>query len=360
MARLIRVCLCVISFWLVHIVIDLVKPRNLCEKFIQYESLLDTCQLQYGYNGTIGRQFRPPFDFMTSLNLHRMKLANESYNAKDTDFTFVMAASRNHFEQSMDAVASIQENFPDNRIVYFDWNLSKLQREQMTKWCNVELRDFDMKLLPTYHEYAHKIPRYQSMKIQAVALVLVETPYVIWADASVRFLKSDLRPQIALAKQNGDLVFFTRTEIHSTFAVTDPNTYEFLPTDLSQQQRPIHVQSTSFMLINTPEVFHNVIWWWLICSLDKSCIAPNENTHCFPNTAINNMTEYLGCHRCDQSVVNVLVSNWFNFNQSRYFLSEVERPLIKIERFKSMKLAVKQCEDQEFASHPPDSYIGTR
>jgi len=42
-------------------------------------------------------------------------------------FVFVMAASSNHFEESMDGVASIQHHFPGKKLFYYDLGLHHQQ-----------------------------------------------------------------------------------------------------------------------------------------------------------------------------------------------------------------------------------------
>jgi hypothetical protein len=257
------------------------------------------------------------------------------------DFTFVMASSRNHFEESLDAVASIQEHFLRSRIIFFDWNLKASQREEIRRWCRVELRDFGLKQTPTFAQFTEKVPRYQSMKIVAVSRVMVETPYVVWVDASVRFRHGDMQDAIDRARRIG-ILFLSDIPTHSTFAVTDPRMYAFLPTNVDAQKRTRHVQTTSFILVNKEHVFRHVVWWWLLCAFEKSCIAPNENVNCTTSDVSSAFDEFLGCHRVDQSAANILVSNVYDFDHTLY-LNPSWSDLIKIERFESMKLQVKVC-----------------
>ena len=46
---------------------------------------------------------------------------------KMTDFVFVTAASSNHFDESKDAVASVQTIMPKKKIIYFDLGLKEDQ-----------------------------------------------------------------------------------------------------------------------------------------------------------------------------------------------------------------------------------------
>ena len=48
-----------------------------------------------------------------------------------TEFVFVMAASSNHFDESVDAVASIQTIMPEKKIIYYDLGLKEEQIKEV-------------------------------------------------------------------------------------------------------------------------------------------------------------------------------------------------------------------------------------
>ena len=48
------------------------------------------------------------------------------------NFTIITAASENHFEESRDLVAGVQEIFPDKMIYYYDIGLSDEQVKVVT------------------------------------------------------------------------------------------------------------------------------------------------------------------------------------------------------------------------------------
>ena len=63
--------------------------------------------------------FMPPRDSFHSLSPDKMD-----------DFVFVTAASSNHFEEEMDAIASIQTLMPKKKIIFFDIGL---KADEITK-----------------------------------------------------------------------------------------------------------------------------------------------------------------------------------------------------------------------------------
>ena len=50
------------------------------------------------------------------------------------------------------------------------------------------------------------------------------------------------------------------------------------------------------------------MWWVYLCALDERCLVPEANRDCkFKNK--NMYTDYDDCHRFDQSVINLVLSN---------------------------------------------------
>ena len=55
-------------------------------------------------------------------------------------FVFVTACSDHHFNESIDAVASVQKHFPDRHIIYYDIGLREFQRQAVICAAGVESR----------------------------------------------------------------------------------------------------------------------------------------------------------------------------------------------------------------------------
>ena len=73
--------------------------------------------------------------FNVSLPMRRSLVPTNGFIDLEThvmdDFVFVTAASSNHFNESVDAVASIQTLMSEKRIIYFDLGLEKEQVKEV-------------------------------------------------------------------------------------------------------------------------------------------------------------------------------------------------------------------------------------
>ncbi|ELU17415.1 hypothetical protein CAPTEDRAFT_68529, partial [Capitella teleta] len=100
---------------------------------------------------------------------------------------------------------------------------------------------------------------------------------------------------------------------HSVYAVTHPQMYEYLPTDI-EAMKPMNMQgANSIFIYPTKHVYHSFLYWWYLCALDESCQAPPNITRPCPlvyqkGGERRNMY-YAYCHRFDQSSMNILMGN---------------------------------------------------
>ena len=194
-------------------------------------------------------------------------------------------------------------------------------------------------------------PKFQTVKVFASIEVLREYPAAFWVDASVRFLSNKINPAINLVSKNSGLVFFVAYTFQSTFEVTHPNTFEYLPTNISAAQKIKHVETSSFLILRTQTMYRNILWWWYLCSLTKDCIMPTFDLKCdfmkrnpnYPFRKTDGAT-YQGCHKMEQSVLNILAGNLYDFNVSAYTVSYADRvTLLRFDSELQGVFKVKQC-----------------
>jgi hypothetical protein len=107
---------------------------------------------------------------------------------------------------------------------------------------------------------------------------------------------------------------------HSIFATTTSGMYDYLP---MSQNHSIHVPmvgATVFFLSSTPSLIGDVIKWWVLCALEKDCMAPpGHSLYCnFRDNGGDRFAKYAHCHRYDQSALNILVAIANNYEMRQY------------------------------------------
>ena len=115
-------------------------------------------------------------------------------------------------------------------------------------------------------------------------------------------------------QKNG--ITLTRFTGHSTFAVTHPNMYNFIASRESIIKKETQFETSLIALVNTKELFSEILQWWIRCSVTRDCIAPFGRTgRCQFRDAF---TSYAECHRYDQSALNLLLLHHFDKDPNKF------------------------------------------
>ena len=271
---------------------------------------------QYSYHtpGRIGvRNFTIRRDYLLELGL---PVTNFLSLDKTTvrNIMLVTGASSNHFREVLDVVAGAQKYFPQYQIVFIDYGLTYEQSFQAKTWCGVTVVKFDFSRYPPHVRnmwyYAWKVLTIMEM------LKLHPNSGILWLDASVRFKHGDINWAFEQAIENGGMVHLSDPAL-TLFSLTHPQLYEYFPTDLREAKGLPMVQAGAILVYNTRVIYHAVLYWAYLCALQKECIAPTDELICnFKGKDFHK--EWVGCHRYDQSLFNLLEGNFHNFDTSRY------------------------------------------
>jgi hypothetical protein len=138
-----------------------------------------------------------------------------------------------------------------------------------------------------------------------------------WIDSSIAFVSGDMTDifqQLLSTKNRGVLLFVDAG--HTNLPVTHPHAYQYLPSNLTALLSEHQLGTGVMLLYRTRFVIKNVIRWWVYCALEEQCIAPDKNRFCDPRRL--NSTTYIGCHRYDQTAVNLILANVFNDTDHEY------------------------------------------
>ena len=206
-------------------------------------------------------------------------------------------------------------------IFVYDLDLSNYTVDILNKTCNVIVRKF--------HKIFQGVPRhvfelrtyaFKSLCIHD-ALVFSRASGVLWVDSSVRILGNSFGSVLnhIQTKSNG-IGIFTDTG-HSIFSATHSDMLEYLIMPSHQAKHVQMLDAATIMVYKTEQVYNNVLKWYVLCSLDRKCIAPKGNSlHCrFARS--DRYYKFANCHRFDQSAVNILLSNGYKHNESLYLFS---------------------------------------
>ena len=145
---------------------------------------------------------------------------------------------------------------------------------------------------------------------------------MLWLDSSGRAKPSNMNASwVQILTKTHGVLMLSRAGV-SNFAVTHPQMYHYLPSNQSELKRTRMMEAGAELLYRTHLVYNNVIKWWVLCALDQKCIAPITDTRCTFPTPAHSFTVYANCHRFDQSAINILLANLYDFDESLYYAKD--------------------------------------
>ena len=250
----------------------------------------------------------------------------KTIDAKTSFFDIVVpvtGASSNHFEEFRQHISTFAKLFPGIRVIFYDLGLTRSQVTFILKNLPfVQYRKFDFN---EYPPHVTNLVNY-AWKPLIIQKILGEFDGAMWFDSSIRFKGNNTHEVLQrLARQRSGFMFFVGITGHSIIAATHPGMMEYIPIKTNDSVKDMF-EANSMIVINTPEVQTHIMKWLVTCALIEDCIAPvGAKLYCgfnFPKD------KFGGCHRYDQSLVNILVSNAYSADRNRYVFqgfAEVER-----------------------------------
>ena len=225
----------------------------------------------------------------------------------------VTGCSSNHYGEFKKHIGDFAKQFPGTSVIFYDLGLDSSQaREISTTLPFVRFRKFDFGAYPPHvrnlNNYAWKTLILQQM--------LSEFDGVMWFDSSVKFQEnktSVITEQ--LVRSNSGFLYYVSTTGHSIITATHPGMMEYFPLKKEAAVKDMS-QGGAVIVFNKDEVQKYIMKWLVICVLKEDCIAPpGSKLSCgynFPRE------KFGGCHRYDQSLLSILVSNTYNHDEARY------------------------------------------
>ena len=235
----------------------------------------------------------------------------------------VTAISSNHFREAQDMFASVQANLPHTRLIVYDLGLGVGEKTQLSKYCNIEVRSLDFSKYPLH---VKKLETY-AWKPIITSEIIREYEVVMYGDASIRIFRPATEKLIPLLLEF-PFVAGPIGSIRIT-ALTHSSTLNFLGLNMSRAMAAEEINgtiaATTFCAWFTSLIREKWMKRWLECALHKECIAPPGTSPygCKFNLLKKNDGRYIGCHRFDQSALNVLLYQEFGRERWRH-LSRTE------------------------------------
>ncbi len=203
----------------------------------------------------------------------------------------------------------------------YDIGLNAEQVYEVRKMCNVEVRHFNFSIYP---EFMRPLKHY-AWKPLVIKEVSLDHEIVVWSDASIR-LKTSLKEHIfpyflatgmtyLMIPHGGssNIVEFTHDGTLSYFNLTR----EML-TDFPQ------IQTTFGVFWMKGEVTTTILNEWVKCAKQEECISPRGAElgyapDCMRKSKGVKGTEYVGCHRFEQSAIDMIVFKQFGKGLAKIF-----------------------------------------
>ena len=240
------------------------------------------------------------------------------------NFPVVTGASSNHFNEALTAIVSLQNANLSRSIYFYDLGLKKKYVEQLLNTKTIHYRVFE------FNKYPNHVRNLKNYAFKALvwADMLKSHNSFLWIDASGRFktcFADVIAPSLAVVQEVGIAMFHNAP--HSTGAVTHPQMLQYLPTASREKLDNTRMMGANFCLMSRHRRFYeDVLRWLLLCSLDVDCIGPaTSRTSCRAPQGHKagkweTWSTYSGngCHRYDQSALNVLLANYCNFDKTLY------------------------------------------
>uniref|UniRef100_A0A0N5BMS9 Uncharacterized protein n=1 Tax=Strongyloides papillosus TaxID=174720 RepID=A0A0N5BMS9_STREA len=306
----------------------------------------------------------------------------------------VTAITQDHLSELRPLLKSFKKYFPSEIMIVYDLGLRKRAVRKLKELKFVEYRKFDFSRYP---QHVSTVKSY-GFKFLVVSEVLRDYPSVIWADACVRFVKSNFieringlvncykgknethkyKEQLIIEKEKKKMNFSSYTikrcpncipkyqkvgydkklykfnvehcyksnvlmhipTFHGILASTHKKTLEYIPTDKSKYipEKELQHGTGLVLFVRTKDTVENIMKWAVLCSLTKECIAPIPWFSCtgyFNDT--NTFSKTHICHRFDQTLLTILLHNSNNYNNQNYITEMYDYAIFRGDKINTWK-----------------------
>ena len=242
----------------------------------------------------------------------------------------VSAVSSNHMSEATEMILSVQKYMPYTLLIMYSLGLTDKEMVLLRSYCDLELRIFNFDKYPALSYTKHNLRKY-GWKPLIVDEVAKEYELILWFDASIRltrpiddnvfkyllsspaFLAGPWEGKMCL-NSNDPIVSYTHDQ---TLRYLFPDKSQNIPALRKELQVWGHIQACVWLMWLNKDTRQRILDNWVDCAFHEECMAPREAVvDCNPikRGLIGRFSpngEYIGCHRYDQSVLDMILYREF-------------------------------------------------
>ena len=258
-------------------------------------------------------------------NVFKRKPVTLNPNASFFDVVVpVSAASSNHFRELMRVVDHFPKHLPGVKLVCYDIGLSEPEIDTLKKLAHVIYRKFEFEKYPPHIK---NLGNY-AWKLLLMGELLSEFDGVLGIDSSIRIYGYFVHILERMVRFHSGGLFFLKIEGgHSIAMATHPGMIEYFPMTPKEGLTENMLPGGTILLFNTEDIQEHVMKWAAVCALVQDCIAPPGSKRNCPGNRFWQTPggeKYGGCHRYDQALLSLLVTNLYNNARERFSSNATE------------------------------------
>ena len=262
----------------------------------------------------------------------------------------VSSISSNHMTEATEMIVSVQKHMPNTRLIMYSLGLTNGEMALLRSYCNVEVRMFDFDKYPSLSYSKHHLRTF-GWKPMVVKEVSEQYEVIMYFDSSVRlngpitdkvlkYLWSSpafiAGPWTGNGCYNSDkpIVSFTHD---TTLSYLFPNKSKDIPALRNELRVWGHIQAGCWLMWLNRDMRKKFLNNWVDCALHEECMAPKlaNVDGCTANLVFSNYAphgKYVGCHRYDQSALNLILYREFGATSSQNICHSFVFRLLAVQR----------------------------
>ena len=234
---------------------------------------------------------------------------------------FVSAFSDNHFKEAREMLRTVTECLPETTIIIYDLGLNNTHQKALCTYNNVELRHFPFW---AYRPHVRHLRNY-AWKPLIVKQVSSEYDIIMYGDSSVRLISCNITTAL---QHLLEFPFFGNPILSKAVQFAHDGMIRYLqfPKRRRDMKDVASIMGGCWLMWATYEMKMKLIEPLVDCALNEDCIAPFGSQISGCNMSDINDGSYAGCHRYDQSALNLILAREFGLD---HFSRNTNRTIAK-------------------------------